>query len=153
MQIIFFVNLPHQLSIHCCLDKKGVAFPRCRTWIRVCQPKSYLQFLYSPSSGFCFFFYIVLEISRQAFNFLDFLLQVASKTSELYNHLIFNRLCFVALTDCLLVVGLENLGGIANTALRKKRRRGINIADDIGKAVERLGTRFIRLLNIAEVRD
>lgn len=153
MQIILLVDLPQQLSIHCRFDNKRIAFPRCRTWIRICKTKSILQLLYSSSGCFCFLFYIVFEISRQAFNFLNFLLQVASETSELYNHFIFYCLCFVALTDCLLVVGLQNLCHIANSALCEKPRRGIDIPDDIGKGVQRLGTHFVSFLNITEVRD
>ena len=153
MQVVLFLDLPCDLPVNPEFNDEWITFARRSMGVGFSDAQRLLQITHSSSRAFRLFIYVILEVARQALDLFDLLRQVAPQSCKLYNNIFFQRFRLVTLVDRLLMIVAENVCGIANATFTKKPGWNADIVDRIRERNERLRTRLVRFLDVAEVCD
>ena len=97
--------------------------------------------------------YRVLEVAGEVLDLLDLLLQITAQTSESEDDILLNLTGLVRLLHSLFVIVTEQLESVIDSGRLEEAGGGGDIVGGVAELDQGLGSAFVVVLNLAEVRD
>lgn len=122
MQVVLFVHLSLQLSVHRQFQKIRILFACRQSRVELRLAQNLLEVVDCSAGCFHFLFHRVLEVAREALDFLDLLLEIAAEPGQGQDNILLNLSRLTCLCDGDFIVAPQDLEGVVKAPRRQKPR-------------------------------